>query len=349
MTPVLELIRTTQVVGLRRMLRLRRAQRLVWPEMMNGFYSTRIMQTLLNVGFFDELKAHGRVDVAAFAKAQRLDPAILRSLCDALYSLQILDKEGDQYRLTPRGDLLVNVGRGWFDGVYGYEGVFHQLEGLLRGEHQYGKDIYRRSYYVAKGSGEIEDWLYFPLAADFIRRGGYTCVLDLGCGEGTFLRRICETIPGVDGRGIDLAPEAIADGRRKLDAAGLSRRIDLFVGDMVKLEALPPSFRAVDAATVFFVLHEILYAGEARVIEFLRAFRRLFPGVPLMVFEVNRPSASEMRRRPGMAIPYFLQHDLSNQRPVTKEAWIPLFEAAGFERITTRDLAFARSVIFTLE
>ena len=28
--------------------------------------------------------------------------------------------------------LLVEVGRGWFDGAYGYEGVFHELEALLR-------------------------------------------------------------------------------------------------------------------------------------------------------------------------------------------------------------------------
>jgi hypothetical protein len=34
----------------------------------------------------------------------------------------------------------------------------------------------------------------------------------------------------------------------------------------------------------------------------------------LIVFEVIRPSVEEMRKRPGMAIHYALQHDLSHQK-----------------------------------
>jgi hypothetical protein len=49
-----------------------------------------------------------------------------------------------------------------------------------------------------------------------------------------------------------------------------------------------------------------------------------------------------------MAIPYFLQHDLSHQRPIAKDEWLPVFEQAGFTRIDVRPLSFARSVIFTL-
>jgi cyclopropane fatty-acyl-phospholipid synthase-like methyltransferase len=173
-------------------------------------------------------------------------------------------------------------------------------------------------------------------------------VLDLGCGEGTFLRQACKSVPGLSARGVDLSPEAIADGRRTADAEGLRDRLELFVGDILEIPRAPDVLRGVDFATTFFVLHELLYLGTERVVEFLRAFRRLFPGVPLMVFEVDRPSADEMRRRPGMAIPYFLQHDLSRQRPIPKEKWPPIFEAAGFTRIEVRDLSFARSVIFTL-
>jgi SAM-dependent methyltransferase len=343
-----ELVRAAQIVGVRDLMRLGRAQRLAWPGMMNGFYATRIMQTLFNVGFFDELQRKGTIEPAAFAASSGLDPSILRSLCEALYAMRILDRRGAEYRLSPDGRLLVEVGRGWFDGVYGYEGVFHRLEALLRGQERYGEGVFRRADFVAKGSGEIENRLYFPIAIDAIRRGGHRRVLDLGCGEGTFLRRLCERAPEVTAYGIDLAPEAIADGIATAAAEGLQDRVHLYVHDMVKLESVPESLRQIDYATVFFVLHEILFLGTDALIEFLRSFRRLFPRVPLMAFEVDRPTADDMRQRPGMAIPYFLQHDLSRQRPIPKEEWPALFRAAGFEHIERRDLPFARSVIFTV-
>jgi hypothetical protein len=75
----------------------------------------------------------------------------------------------------------------------------------------------------------------------------------------------------------------------------------------------------------------------------------MFPGVPLMIFEVDRPSLEMMRRRrSGMAIPYFLHHDLSHQKPMARSHWPPLLKKAGFEHIEERNLEFARSVIFTV-
>jgi hypothetical protein len=100
--------------------------------------------------------------------------------------------------------------------------------------------------------------------------------------------------------GIDIAPAAIEEGKANVRAAGLEK------------PDIPPyrghSGRAGDAGgdrhgpvtTIFFILHEILYLGEDRLIAFLKAYQQKFPGVPLMAFEAIRPTADEMRRRPGI-------------------------------------------------
>jgi len=49
-----------------------------------------------------------------------------------------------------------------------------------------------------------------------------------------------------------------------------------------------------------------------------------------------------------MAIPYFLQHDLSHQKAVGRREWRPILEQAGFATIEERNLGFAKSTIFTL-
>src|SRR5689334_14766827 len=71
---MIEMLRTMKVVGMRPLLRLRQAQRLAWPGMINGFYATRIMQTLFHVGFLDEVAEKGSVEPARFAAAHGLDP-----------------------------------------------------------------------------------------------------------------------------------------------------------------------------------------------------------------------------------------------------------------------------------
>jgi len=242
----------------------------------------------------------------------------------------------------------VEVLRSWFEVSYGYREIFSSLEEMLRKKKVYGQDFYRDSGFVARGSDEMENCLFFPLAIDMIARNRHKKVLDLGCGDGTFLRKLCQVNQEVTAIGIDLAPEAIADGRARAMEAGLQNRIHLFAEDICKLKQLPEPMQGLDVATIVFVLHELLYAGEQRVIDFLQSFRAILPGVPLIVCEAIRPLAEKMRRKPGMSIYYFLYHDLSNQKPASRERWHELFRRAGFQTVEERYLRFAGAAVYTV-
>jgi phenylpyruvate C(3)-methyltransferase len=343
-----ELLRTIRTLGWRQTWTLYRAYRLGWMGIISGFFTTRSLQALFNVGFFDEMKARGAVDIDVFAAERNLDRSILRSLCDSLFSLGMLKKEGARYALEAKGRLIADVARGWFEGVYGYEGIFHELEALLRKEKEFGKDLRRRGDFVARGSGMMERQIFFPLVAEVVKRNGFKSVLDLGCGEGTFLRTLCQGDPDLRAYGVDLAPDAVAEGMELARAAGLEGRVQLFVEDITDPRALSSHVKHIDMATVFFVLHEVLFRGPDATIELLQSFRAAFPGVPLVVFEVLRPTPEEMRRRPGMAIQYVLQHDLTHQKLVGREEWKELFRKAGFRRIDERLLRFSRTAMFTV-
>lgn len=343
-----ELVRTTRIVGGRQMLQLLRAYRVGWQGIISGYYTTRTMQALFNVGFFDEMQRAGRVDAAAFADQHDLDPYILERLAESLYALRILDKAGSAYVLDDKGKVLVDVAHGWFDSAYGYEDLFHALEGMLRKEQQYGSDVNRRAPNIARGTGNMEKLIYFPLAIDMIDALGARHVLDLGCGDAIFLRELCAQRAHVTGYGLDIAADTIAEGQAAVREAGLSARIHLFVEDVTRVEQLPAPLEQIEVATIFFVLHELLYQGFETAVDFLKSYRSHFPGVPLIVFEAVKPSTETMRKRPGMAVHYFLQHELSQQRPVSQAEWRQLFRAAGFDSVEERYLDFARTAIFTL-
>lgn len=344
---MLELARTVHRFGLPYMLRLQKTYRTGWDEMIRGYLETTTMHALLNVGLIDEMQKSAGVDIDEFAARANLEPAVLHPLCEAFYCLGMFDRNGHGYSLSEKGRNIVEVMRGWLEVCYGYSEVFHSLEPLLRKEKVYGRDFYRRSDFVARGSGEMENLLFFPMVNDIIIAHGYKRVLDLGCGDGTFLRTLCGLNSEVQCFGIDLAPAAIAEGNRVLRETGLEDRINLCALDISKIEqaALPP----IDVATVFFVLHELLYFGEDVLLKFLKDFRRLFPDTPLIAFEAVRPPAEDLRKHPGISVYYFLYHDLTQQKPVDAANWKRLFHAAGFQSIEERQLDFAKAAIYILK
>jgi hypothetical protein len=129
----------------------------------------------------------------------------------------------------------------------------------------------------------------------------------------------------------------------------MTERIALAVVDIAELGRTTVELGDVDAATAFFVLHEVLYRGRDVLVNALRDFRARYPGVPLMAFEIDRATPERMRRRPGMSVQYNLQHTLSHQTLVDRATWRALFEEAGFRTIDERHIRFARTVLFTVQ
>jgi predicted transcriptional regulator len=179
---LLELAKTVHRFGLPYMLRLQKTYRTGWDEMIRGYLETTTMHALLNVGLIDEMQKNPSVNIDEFAAQANLEPAVLQPLCEAFYCLGMFERNGAGYSLSEKGRDVVEVMRGWLEVCYGYSEVFHSLEPLLKKEKVYGRDFYRRSDFVARGSGEMENLLFFPMVNDIIIANGYKRVLDLGCG-----------------------------------------------------------------------------------------------------------------------------------------------------------------------
>jgi len=79
-------------------------------------------------------------------------------------------------------------------------------------------------------------------------------VLDLATGTAELAVAICAHHPGVRVSGLDFSPSMLAIGQRKVRSKGLSRRIDLNLGDARQLPFKAGSF---DAATMAFGIRNI--------------------------------------------------------------------------------------------
>lgn len=107
-------------------------------------------------------------------------------------------------------------------------------------------------------------------------------VLDIATGTGDVAIAVARALPQVSVLGIDLSEGMISIGRRKVQQAGLSGRVELKQGDSLAID-LPDN--SVDAITVAYGVRnfEHLLDGYAEMIRVLR------PGGTLCVLELSTP------------------------------------------------------------
>lgn len=161
-------------------------------------------------------------------------------------------------------------------------------------------------------------------------------VLDVGCGTAELSLQLAEMV-GAQGRvtGIDLSPGMLAVARRKVAASPLAERIDLSLGDALRLPFPDDSF---DAAASAFVMRNVPDLDGA-----LRELARVVrPGGRIAILELSHPPASFVRG-PFM---FYFRHVLPllgtwaarAGLPVAPYAWLPksLETFPGAEEVARR-------------
>ena len=344
-----ELLKLARVLGVGHLLRLRKARGVAADSLVRGFLATPAINALFEVGFFDALVTEKQVNIESFAAQRDLDLDILMSLCDYLYALGFINGDGNTYTLSPKGQLLAGELRGTFSISRAYSPVINSIAPMLTGKSRLGVDVYKNIQMSAQGSGETGMMFMFPLVKDIIRRKGFKKVLDIGCGDATFLIDLCKTNPDITAYGLDLSAEAIEDGRRNVAQHNLEDRTHLYVEDMFNLKSLALQLEGIEVATSFFILHEFLRCGSSRVMDFLEIYRQTFPNVSLILCDSIRHTRDQLRKRGGPLAEFQLTHDLTGQMTITREQWKSIFAEAGFTSVEEDYFDLVRMVIHTIK
>ncbi|MCB9780879.1 MAG: class I SAM-dependent methyltransferase [Alphaproteobacteria bacterium] len=103
-----------------------------------------------------------------------------------------------------------------------------------------------------------------PALAEIGARGGLA--VDLGCGNGWYLRRLAARFPKLRGVGLDMVPDNIAGARARAEAAGLAGRLDFHQGDIHHFSVDEPA----DLVVMNRALHHVWADGPDRIARILR-------------------------------------------------------------------------------
>lgn len=312
-------------------------------DLFEGFALTSVLASLERAGLLERLERGGvtAADAVPDGGDARLALATLRYLAQR----GLVEESDDTFALSPRGREVCRD-KGylvWLQGGYGH--VLAALGELATGAGRYGSDVIRDGRWVADGSALIGRDDVAPHAMAVLERLEFRRVVDLGCGNARFLIAAAQRF-GVDGFGIDLAPEACADAERAIADAGLADRLSVRCGDAADLDAIPELADA-DLVVAFFLLHEIFEQGRDALVGYLRTLGSILPqGGQMLVAEVQPASgAPDERWRPE----FTLLHEIMGQQLLTAEGWHAAFADAGWERQEVRELGLPGAILLRYE
>ena len=308
-----------------------------------GFVYSQILAACVQVRLFDIL-AEGPQSGAALSARIGLPPEGTERLLAAAVALRLVGRRsGGRYGLGALGAALVG-NAAITEMVRHHAMLYADLRdplALLRGERggQALSDYWayaEAARPAALPGAQVADYTALmsasqPLVADEIldayRLDRHRCLLDLGGGDGTFLRRVALRAPRLQLMLFDLPPVA-ERARARFAAAGLDGRATAHGGDFRDAE-LPPG---ADIVSLVRVIHD---HDDAAALAILRAAHRALPaGGTLLLAEpmADTPGAEPI----GDAYFGFYLLAMGSGRPRTPERLTQMLRAAGFERVRAR-------------
>jgi demethylspheroidene O-methyltransferase len=305
-----------------------------------GFVYSQILQACVRLKVFEHLR-DGPMSLEALAAQMDLSVDAARRLLDGAVALKLVDKRGaNRYALGPHGAVIV-----------GNPGIMQMIEhhamlyadladpvALLRGD---VKELALAKYWAYARSDQ-------PDALADQRIAGYTGLmsasqtlvaqeildvypvarhkrlLDVGGGDGTFLRAVAARAPNLDLRLFDL-PSVAARANARFDAEGLSHRARAIGGDFFN-DPLPDG---ADLISLVRIIHD---HDDEPVRVLLRAIRAaLAPGGVLLIAE---PMSGASGAEPvGDAYFGFYLLAMGSGRPRTAAEITQMLKSEGFSRV----------------
>jgi len=323
------------VFPLTRPIARRRARALF--DVVAGFVYSQVLFACVRLHLFDVLAA-GPQTVDVLAARLDLPPGNALRLLEAAASLRLTQRHRDgRFGLGDLGAAMVG-NPGIAAMVEHHAMLYADLRdpvALLRGESgQTALGAYwpyaRAESPTDAGAGPYTDLMAASQALvadevlDAYRLGRHRCVLDIGGGDGSFLRAVARRAPRLRLKLFDLPPVA-AIALARFAAAGLQSQADVTGGSFLT-EDLP---QGADVATLVRVLHD---HDDDSVLAILRAARRALP--PDGVLLVAEPMAETSGAEPmGAAYFGFYLLAMGSGRPRTPAALESLLRQAGFTKI----------------
>jgi len=311
-------------------------------QMSMSFTSSRILSAAVRLDIFSPL-ASGPKTAAAAAKAVGASERGTRMLLDALTALQLLNKSGGEYSLTPAAaQYLVRGSRDYMGAVMADDSLretWDKLDEAIRtGRPQRrveGQAAAEKFFPLLIASLHVLNRAPAALTAQALGAGTERRrnlrVLDVACGSGVWGIAVAEADPGAHLTFQDF-PGVLEHTKQYVKRHGLEKRADYLPGDLKQVDFGEGRY---DVALLGNIVHS---EGEASSRDlFRRLHRALRPEGQLAVIDIL---PNEERTGPPWAVVFALNMlvNTSDGDTYTLDEYRGWLTDAGFARVETAEI-----------
>jgi 2-ketoarginine methyltransferase len=303
-----------------------------------AFILAQALYHFMDGGIQEAIASSKDLSVSALAQNLNLHKKRLRGF------LRYLANEGyvrltdnDTVNLTATGQEIADFHPWYKLLIGGYAKTFQQLSLVLKADGPYAE---RDSASVGVGSCGISQHDALPMTRQLLEKipGQWRTVIDLGCGDGSYLVDLCKANPNIRGIGLDSDPISVIVALEAASYHGVADRVYVQVGSATALPDFSQEARPLCFITAF-VLQEVLeQSGRSAILEMLNSVFDHYPDSYWVVIEVDhRPNdPTVMKKGLGLAYynPYYLIHNLTQQRLEKVEFWEKLYHEAGLHTVS---------------
>jgi SAM-dependent methyltransferase len=269
---------------------------------LRGMHATHFLDVGVRLGLFRALAETPRTP-AELAAGLALHEPYVRAFCEMGFHLEVLDRDGEGYRMAPEMDrLLARLDDPYYLGGFprvhltvGRDYARYPELFASGGVHSYQEHDRAFLEDVAGATRMLPALLLETLAPRMpslvvkLMAGGR--VLDVGCGAGHALLAFAERFPRCRCVGLEIEPVSAEMARAQAWARGLGERVQV----CQRWEDVPDP-GTFDLVTQFLVLHEI--RPELKQDVLARCAAALAPGGLLVLFDECRPPDDAAARHP---------------------------------------------------
>lgn len=257
-------------------------------------------------GLFSTLHRMGQATAADLAGTATMDAGYVLRWCDAAFAFGYLDAEGETFSLTPTGDAMRPEAPDTLMPM-AVQTVLsaHMAEraaGLMRTGERPGESVLAERATILPWFGPMLEAGFGPMFelticpavpafAEVNARGGLA--VDLGCGNGWYLRALARSCPRLRGLGLDGFAENISQATALAAAAGLEGRLAFQTGDIHNFTLDEPA----DLIAMNRALHHVWEKDSAGIFAWLRD--HLKPGGYAAIWEPAWPEERSALRDPS--------------------------------------------------
>lgn len=271
-------------------------------------------------GLFEAL-VPSPADDSELARRASVDAAYVRRWCEAAYGFGYLERDPGGFALTELGRAFLPAAEGTLM-PFAIQAVLgaHMIEratGLMRTGERPGERVLAERATILPWFGAMLEATFGPVferellpavpeIGEIAARG--SVALDLGCGNGWYLRRLAARFPAIRGIGLDGFDENVRQAAERARAEGLGDRLAFHVGDIYEHAPVEPA----DLVVMNRALHHV-WDQKDRVFALLRDAVR--PGGIVVVWEPAWPADLTRLREPrarAMAVQNLGEHVQGN-------------------------------------